>query len=450
MSKIATALFSVLCAATVFAQGGLKTINGPQGGKIAYGRVDGQTTEAGALGAMLHSLHQQYGDRPQVSKLFQVKGTQSVAAFFSVTKRTQGNGQLAGMVIVTKVANDQVEAAVLSNDAAHFGSTYNPMMKTLMSSWHPFASVPAAAGSNLAGVPLHKFTTQDRTASVDLPDGWKVEQGSGGGTIFAGGPNGERATLGFGFLAYDLNNPNVRHNYQIVQQGGFRNTAVANGIYYALGGDMAKTLVDLVRMYRQKNNQPPNPFQLKSETPVQGPPGQRCAHIVGISDPQDAKKAMELNTVFCTSTPTRAAGIYMAIITSTAIPTALADKERATMGVSLASFWVDTAAVQRMAHQYAAPAIEAIHAIGRAAAAQAAAAHARNDAWNSSVYKRWDDNDKRSQEFGNYLLGYSVIRDVDNNYHGTFWNEDAELLVHSYPNTFEYVSAPDFWKGIDY
>jgi hypothetical protein len=54
------------------------------------------------------------------------------------------------------------------------------------------------------------------------------------------------------------------------------------------------------------------------------------------------------------------------------------------------------ALMQRQASRYAAPAIEAIHAISRAAAAQAAAAHARTDAWNSSVYKRWDNMDKRS------------------------------------------------------
>ena len=29
-------------------------------------------------------------------------------------------------------------------------------------------------------------------------------------------------------------------------------------------------------------------------------------------------------------------------------------------------------------------------------------------------------------------------------------NEDAEALVKSNPDRFEYVSAPNYWKGIDY
>jgi hypothetical protein len=58
-----------------------------------------------------------------------------------------------------------------------------------------------------------------------------------------------------------------------------------------------------------------------------------------------------------------------------------------------------------MANAYAAPAIDALHPVGRAASAQAAAAHQRNDVQNSSVYQSWDDMDKRSKEFSNYQFG---------------------------------------------
>src|SRR5580704_3416676 len=85
------------------AQGALQTINSPQGGKIIYGEVKDQTTEAGAMGSLLRSLHSDYGERPQVGKLFQVRNSQSVAAFFSITKRNGGNGQLEGLILVTKV-----------------------------------------------------------------------------------------------------------------------------------------------------------------------------------------------------------------------------------------------------------------------------------------------------------------------------------------------------------
>jgi hypothetical protein len=428
----------ILLTATVCASAAMKTVDA-QGGKIVYGAVDGQTTEAGAMGAMLKNLHNQYGDRPQVGKLFQVQGTQSVSAFFSI-----GTKHLAGIIIVAKVAESRVEAGVISGDAAHFGSNYNAMMKTLMTTWHPFEGAQQGGGSAAA---LHKYTTPDRTAWVELPDAWKVQQGSGGGTIMANGPNGEEADLGFGFLGSDLNNPRVQRTYQTVQNGGLRGTNYANGIYYALNNDMSRMRVDLVQMFRSKHNLPAVSVQITSSTQVQSPPRERCAHITGTGKVQSGK-VTEFDEIFCVSMPTPAAGIFMVNITGTYAPAEVAAKERPTLGAVMASFSIDTAAVQRQANQYAAPAIAAIHEIGRRAAQQAADAHARNDAWNSSVYKRWDDNDKRSQAFGNYLLGYSVIRDVDNTAHGTFWNEDADLLVKT--GHFEYVNTPDFWKGIDY
>jgi hypothetical protein len=435
----------ILLGTVVFANAAMRTAD-TQGGKIAYGTVDGQNTESGAMGAVLKSLHTQYGDRPQVGTLFQVRGTQSVAAFFSIANR-----HLAGMLIVTKVGENRIEAGMISGDAAHFGSNYNPMMKTLMTSWHPFegaaASPSASSQGRAATAPMHRYTTPDYTASVDLPDGW-TQQGSNG-TIIAQGPNGESATLGYGFLASDLNNRNVQRTYQTVQNGGLRNTAYANGIYYALNNDMARMHVDLIQAFRRQNGLPPITLRIASAVPVRSPPRQRCAHATGMNTSQEGKST-EFEEIFCISAPTPAAGIFMVTITGTYVPAELAARERPTMGAMLASFSVDTALVQRQASRYAAPAIEAIHAIGRRAAAQAAAAHARNDAWNSSVYKRWDNLDKRSQEFSNYLLGYSVIRDVNNNYHGTFWNEDAALLVQSNPNRFEYVNAPGFWKGVDY
>jgi hypothetical protein len=157
----------------------------------------------------------------------------------------------------------------------------------------------------------------------------------------------------------------------------------------------------------------------------------------------------EMNTVFCVTAP-RPAGSFLAVAYHTVVPNSLADKERATMGAILASFSVDMGVVQRQANAYAAPAIEAIHAVGRAAAAQAAAAHERNEIQNSSVYQHWDSMDRRSKEFSDYLLGFSVVQDNALHAHGTLWNEDADALVKADPNRFEYVTAPGFWKGIDY
>lgn len=436
------------------AETGLKTISNPGGGKITYGVVEGQTTEAGAMGAVLHSIHNQFGDRPQVGKLFSVHGTQSVACFFSVNKRTQGSGQLAGLLIVTKASTDRVEAAVVSDDASHFPSTVNPMLKTLFGAWHPLQSAQGAQGSagpvaSAAAASMKKFVLPDHSAWIDLPDGWQVAPQSGGGTIMAQGPNGESVAMGMTFLAMDMNNPYVRQTYATVQRGGLRGTSYATANYYPYGADPGKTFTDLVQMTRQKSGLPAADIHIAQEERFPSQPPMQCVHLSGQIDVKDGKGPKEMNTIYCATPPMRM-GNWISSAYHTAVPVPLADKERATMSAILQSFGQDRNVINGQAAAIAAPSIAQTRAIGKAAADQAAAAHARNDIQNSSVYQRWDDMDRRSQEFSNYQLGYSVLNDVQNNAHGTFWNEDADAIVRSNPQRYEYVNAPDYWKGIDY
>src|SRR5271165_5707084 len=98
------------------------------------------------MAAVLHSLHTQYGDRPQVGKVFHVRGTNSVAVFFTLVKRNQGNTKVAGMLIASK-ASDHVEAALVTDDAARFGTTINPMLVTLFKVWHPAADSGGTASA---------------------------------------------------------------------------------------------------------------------------------------------------------------------------------------------------------------------------------------------------------------------------------------------------------------
>ncbi len=439
-----------ICTASAIAQTGLKSLDGPKGGKIVYGNVDGQTTEAGAMGAVLRSLHSQYGDRPQVGKVFQVRGTNSDAVFFTLVKRNQGNEQIAGMLIASKVAADRVEAALVTDDAARFGSSINPMLTTLFGVWHPGggsqSSAPASSGSAAA---LHQYVLPDRSAAVSLPDGWNVTPQSGGGTIFADGPNGEAVALGYPFLASDTNNPSVRQTMNTLQHGGLRNTAYAQALYYPYGADLGKTFADLLQMQRSKRGQGEISIKITSETPAQFPPPWRCAHLIGQIDPQDGKGPREMNTVFCSSPPGRF-GSYMSLAYHTAVPVASAERERATMGAILASFTPNEAVIQSQANAIAKPQIDAIHEIGRRAAQQAADAHAAEDVHNRSVEKQWDAQDRSNQGFSNYLLDQTVIQDNEKNAHATVWNETADNIVRSNPQRYEYVDTSNYWKGIDY
>jgi hypothetical protein len=120
------------------------------------------------------------------------------------------------------------------------------------------------------------------------------------------------------------------------------------------------------------------------------------------------------------------------------------------MGAILASFNVNEAVVAREAGALAAPAIAAIHEIGRQVEARIATTHAEEDAQEASVERHWDSEDRNAQGFSNYLLDQSVIQDNENSAHGTVWNNEAAALVKSDPQRFQYVDTPDYWKGVDY
>jgi len=418
--------------------------------------VTGETTEAGAMGAVLRSLHSSLGEKPQVGKLFQVHGTESVAAFFSVTRHDQGAGkgslQVAGLLIAAKVTTDHVEAALVTDDAARFPHTLQPMMKKLMSVWHPLESAATGpvSGTGALAAPLRQIVLSDQSASISLPEGWQLSPNqSAMGTIVATGPNGEAVSLGLTFLALDTNNPRVQQTIRVLQSGGLRNTSYANAFYYPFGSDPAQTFVAVVQNARKRAGAPPADYNFTSVTAAQSGPRQHCFRLQGTADFKDGKGSRELNALYCMNAP-GPAGTWSSMIYSSSAPVKVAAQERATLAAIVQSFNTNEAVVARQASQIAAPSIAAIHAIGERAAAQAKSAHEREDIHNSSVYQHWDSMDRRSQEFENYQLGYSVISDTGNNVHGTFWNEDADALVKSNPDRFEYVNAPNYWKGVDY
>jgi len=459
-----TFLLLPTCLATsASAQTPLKTINNPGGGQIVYGTVDGQSTEPAAMGAILRSLHNQYGDRPEVGRVFRYKGTNSFAVFFTLVKRNQGNAQIAGLLIASRVSAGHVEAALVTDDAARFGTTINPMLKTLFGEWPPDGANSASAGSAAGGstnalssgnvsapvAPLHQCVLPDRSAAVSLPDGWQVSQGSGGGTISATGPNGEAVNLDSPFLAWDTRNPHVQQTMRLLQQGGLRNSSYAKALYYPYGGDLGKMLVELNRMKRQTAGLPVPNIQISSETPLPGAGPQHCARVAGQIEPADGKGPSEMVAVYCVG-PVSPMGQYGSQVYVTAVPIALADKERATMGAILASFTLDMNVVNAEAGALAKPAIDAIHEIGRRAAAQADAAHAANDAHNTAVEKHWDSIDRQGQGFSNYLLDQTVIQDNTTGTHRTLWNKAADDMVAHDPQRYQYVDVPNYWKGVDY
>jgi hypothetical protein len=326
------------------------------------------------------------------------------------------------------------------------------MMKTLMAAWHPMAG---ASSGNGGGAPapaaqLHQVAAQDQSAAISLPAGWQLNpRMSMMGSLVAQGPNGESAEMGITFLAGDTNNPRVQQLMRTIQSGGLRNTSYANGTYYPYGANQAKTFVDLIQGVRRKAGLQPAEYNIASATPTQANPPQHCTHITGTVDFHEGKGPRELNAVYCVNPP-GPAGNWMSAAYMTSVPQQFAASERATLGAIMQSFQVNMAVVNGQAAKIAAPSIALSKAAGEAATQRINAAHQAEDIHNSSVYQHWDSIDRRSQEFENYQLGYAVISNTENTGHATVWADQAASLVQNNPDRFEYVSAPNYWKGIDY
>jgi len=452
-SLLAVRLLSCLLLGAPAAQAGLKTLVGPQGGTIVYGRVESAASQAAAMGYVLRSVHDQCGERPKVGKPFQVRGTRSVAVFFTVTRRAQGDGKaVAGLVIAADGAPGQVEAALVTHDAARFGATVNPMLNQLFEVWHPGGEAGPAGQAGATGRPaaagraasMRRVALRDQSGSVGVPEGWRLDPQSGGGSAKITGPQGQMIYFNQTRLAMDPTDPGTRR----LAQSGIR-PQTAGKIVHPFNGNAVQAFPDLFHQYYRLNGLSLNAGNCRFDRvePVPTPRGQTCVHATGHVDP-DGKGMREMNVVL--STGGYQAGSYLVVIYISLCPNALADRERATMEAAFGSFQVNQAVVNQQANAIAAPGLARIKAIGDAAKARFDANNAANDrqhaAWNAD-----QDNKARGQAgFHNYLLDQTVIQDNKNNAHGTVWNSTADALVRTNPERFELVQTPNFWKGIDY
>ncbi len=445
------------------AQTPLRSLQGPQGGSIVYGTVDGANTPPAAMGSILKHLHEQYGERPQVGRVFKVRGTDSDAVFFTLTRHAPSTIRIAGMLLVSS-APGHVEAALLSDDATRFGTSINPMLQTLFASWNPGGQNPggkplltsspatgqqhAPSQTSTPAAPLHPYRLQDGSASVMLAEGWRVAPQSGGGTILATGPHGETMALGFPYLAFDTNNPRTQQARNFAQSAAGRNTGYAKSLYAPYGAELGRTFMELNQQAHRVNGPAVASVQVEQAQPVRLSGGSRCSILSGRSAGQ-GQQALVFEGTFCQSQED-SSGQFMNLANLFFAPPSQAAAERATLLAMLGSFRVNQAMVNAQAAALAGPTIEAIHQIGRDVNARIAASDQQMAERRSSFDQHNDAMDRSSQGFSNYMLDKSVILDTQTNSHGTAWNDTAAALVKSDPKRFEYVDTPGYWKGIDY
>ena len=463
----------------------ITTLDAAQGGKISYGTVAGATTQAAAMSKILTGLQNTCGEKPQIGKVFQFKGTKTVGVFFTVTDHSKGNKKVAGLVLSAASGPRQVEAALLSNDASRIGKTMNPMLQQLFGVWHP-GDAAAASGSMSGGqsastgsghsgssARLHTVTASDNSASIGIPDGWQLDPNSASGTMIVHGPNGEQVVWGAMKSVVDPNNP---QQVQAVRYGIYKGTVTILSAYHP---DLIKSYPEMLQLWRRSNNMPPAKLQVDEITPTQGPG--TCVHVKGHIDP-DGQGMKALNDVMCESQPAQW-GAFSILRNFGIMTDAQAAQEQNTIIAMAQSLKVNQQVMNQQAQQKLAQkqandaqitrnaqqAINNIHQIGAQATARYNAQQAANDAqhagyWaqqnaNAAQHAQWnagqDAQARSNQNFNNYLLDQTVVQD-NNMYnngtigHGTLWNTTADALVKADPDRFEYVDKPNFWQGTDY
>jgi hypothetical protein len=438
------------------AEEGLKTIDNPGGGQIVYGPLTGVSSLQNGMVFVLRTIHGHFDDRPRVGKFFRARDSHSVATFFTVTARSQGGGAVAGLAIVSMAeGSGSALGAVLYDDAARFARSEPAMMKTLNAAWH-LTSTQSAGASGAAPIRtsgsehLRMATGGDRSASVGLPEGWKLT-GVAGGQLTAEGPNGEM--VGLGILYQGIHNPGARPP----SFGGMgRNVPLVA----PFDGDLFSDFTSVTNQVRRTRHLPPGTFKLtRSENLPGNQQEQRVVQLIFEVDLHDGKGPRKGSARVGTM-HVRGLDTWAMTVSSSNVPSALAQAEDATLKAIIRSYSQDGKVIARETSEV----IGRINASARAAQTRANAQSAANDAHNRAFdahMKDLDANsrafdahmdglDRSSKSFQNYQLDREVIQDNDRSERGTVGNGYGDALVKANPDRFQYVKQEDFIKGVDY
>ena len=322
----------------------LTTLTTPQGGIIEYGRVDGATSLAAAMGKVLGEVHQACGEKPSVGQVFRVKGTDSAGVFFTIGNHAQGNRQMAGMVIAAHTGAGQFEAGLVSDSADRFGQTVNTLLQQLSSAWHPGGTPSASTTAGGAGsgptpgstssspVPLHRVSAPDSSVSLSVPNGWAVQPNSGWGAIIVKGPNGEQIGLGMNKGAVDPTNA-----WQARMAAAHYSVIMPGSLVYAFRGDVTKEFTNLFQAWRRSGGAGPARIEIDAVKPMPTNPGNHCAQVSGEMDP-DGKGMQAFIDLMCATDATPDYGIYSVILNHALYPLAVFDKEKDTLNAILQTY----------------------------------------------------------------------------------------------------------------
>lgn len=427
------------------AEDALKTINNPDGGQMMYGPIGPQPSVKAAMGKVLRQIHDRYGERPQVGRLFQDRSGQVLGAFFNVTSQNSGGRHIAGLVMVSVPQGGQPSMAVITDDAQRFPATVNSMLQRLSTEWNSnlrpskaSADRPAPAG---VAAPLHEVAFPDNSGSVGLPDGWQLTGGYKG-AMQARGPNGENLILG---LYIPVMDPTNRQASSLIKMETRNGRVPLPGLYVAIpyGTDPVRVLKMTVAQLAQKQKRPTPTINVTKVTdgPAQGRVTDKI--IESDVDNHDGQGVMALQVRLLIQPPF-SKGQWAMTVYQVRVPKPLIEQERATITAIAKSYKVNNQVVIKEGqHEIALNNRRTKSTLNRIRSNDAWV-----DQWLATQRANGDAEDKRFKSERNTFWERSVIGD-NRNRHATVSNDDAAALVKEY-HDLHYVQTKDYVKGIDY
>jgi hypothetical protein len=385
-------------------------VNAPGGGQYIYGPFTGKGSMSEAVLYMLRNIHEYFGNRPELGKFVQSRDGTQTAAFFTVNAKAAGDAPMTGLFIVARSADGSASGAVVFDESRRFPTTEPGMMQSLYGAWHPAGinanSEPVRASAPPgAAAPLTQTTLGDNSASIGLPEGWKIT-GLNGGALSAEGPNGEMVYLGG------------------VIQGN------------AIGPDMFQSYVAITNQTRSRNGKPPATFTVLERTNL---PGNALQVIfkLDLNDGVGSRRG---------SVRLGRWGAQAMSVDGSNLPERLAQQENATLLAVIHSYQPNA----RVMGQLQQGAMNRVQADAARANAQSAAINARREASTAAFNQHMDNLDRSSKITQDYILDRSVVRDTDTGDRATINNVYADSLVRANPNRYQVVPSQDLIAGKDY
>ncbi len=426
-------------------------INNPGGGEIVYMLSNDKTTLPDAMYSVLHEVHGYFGERPQIGRFFQTKGSNSVATFFTVTDKKRNDKHVAGLAIVSALDDKQTFSAVIYDEAGHFPISANPMLKRLNEVWQPMSKTTAPArraaptGEEVhreaPTQPLHRASIPDDSATISLPSGWQVLPSSGAGAVHAVGPNGEYVNLGVLFQGiYDTRNPRARGMIQYLELG--HNPY----IICQYGGDLVNAYKSVIQQYRRNQHLPAASIEVLNAQPTQGNQYETVAVLIlARLDTHDGKGPM-IASIRAGAMKLGPQGQWAMAVNGVGVPDKMAEEEWPTMRAIVKSYAQNGRVIQHQTDVI----IAEINRSAQAARDRAKIVSDSNDRRNAAIDQTRDDQSRNSKVFQNYQFDRTVVQDNETGEHGTIGYRFADTLVKSDPNRYEYVQPSEFVLGKDY